>query len=146
MCLLIALCVPLSSLQPGNIKITGICLFITSDINECTSSIDDCHKDAVCSNTDGAFTCSCKGGFSGDGRQCAGAVSSYFLSIFIIFSFRIFSFFNHYRSKHCSNNIIVIVSLHARQCTGVKSLDFISIFVLVFYYTFPSYHFRFKTL
>lgn len=145
MCLLIALCVPLSSLQPGNIKITGICLFITSDINECTSSIDDCHKDAVCSNTDGAFTCSCKGGFSGDGRQCAGAVSSYFLSIHHLF-FSYFSFFNHYRSKHCSNNIIVIVSLHARQCTGVKSLDFISIFVLVFYYTFPFYYFRFKTL
>lgn len=145
MCLLIALCVPLSSLQPGNIKITGICLFITSDINECTSSIDDCHKDAVCSNTDGAFTCSCKGGFSGDGRQCAGAVSSYFLSIHHLF-FSYFSFFNHYRSKHCSNNIIVIVSLHARQCTGVKSLDFISIFVLFFYYTFPFYHFRFKTL
>lgn len=72
---------------------------------------------------------------------------------FLVFSFHFhhlffsyFSFFNHYRSKHCSNNIIVIVSLRTRQCTGVKSLDFISIFVLVFYYTFPFYYFRFKTL
>ena len=69
---------------------------------------------------------------------------------FLVFSFHFhhlffsyFSFFNHYRSKHCSNNIIVIVLLHAIQCTGVKSLDFISIFVLFFllHFSFLSFSF-----
>ena len=58
----------------GDIVIIGIFLLIISDIDECTSSIDDCHKDAQCSNTDGAFTCNCNAGFTGDGRQCTGVI------------------------------------------------------------------------
>lgn len=40
------------------------------DIDECERGTDDCHVDAVCNNTPGGFTCSCKPGFSGDGSTC----------------------------------------------------------------------------
>ena len=45
---------------------------LISDINECTSLTHDCHSDATCTNTEGAFTCSCNQGYTGDGRQCMG--------------------------------------------------------------------------
>lgn len=43
-----------------------------SDIDECANGTHDCHRDAICTNTDGGFNCSCNGGFTGDGRKCAG--------------------------------------------------------------------------
>ena len=42
------------------------------DIDECTDGAHDCHQDADCENTEGEFTCSCKQGFTGDGRLCTG--------------------------------------------------------------------------
>ncbi|KAM7433983.1 hypothetical protein ABFA07_015867 [Porites harrisoni] len=38
------------------------------DINECLSS--PCHPNAVCQNTIGSFTCTCRSGFTGNGRVC----------------------------------------------------------------------------
>jgi hypothetical protein len=40
------------------------------DIDEC-SGINDCHPDAICTDTMGSYTCECKPGFNGDGRSCA---------------------------------------------------------------------------
>ncbi len=34
--------------------------------------IDNCSENAMCNNTKGSFSCSCKPGFSGDGINCAG--------------------------------------------------------------------------
>ena len=42
-----------------------------SDINECDS--DPCAMNAACDDTEGSFSCSCNGGFNGDGLTlCAG--------------------------------------------------------------------------
>ena len=46
------------------------CLF--SDINECTANSDNCDVNAVCQNTVGSHTCSCKAGYTGNGTQCRG--------------------------------------------------------------------------
>ena len=46
------------------------CLF--SDINECTTNSHSCDVNAVCQNTVGSHTCSCKAGYTGDGKTCDG--------------------------------------------------------------------------
>ena len=43
-----------------------------SDVNECTEGSHGCSADAVCINTKGSYNCSCKPGYSGDGRTCKG--------------------------------------------------------------------------
>ncbi|XP_029190864.2 uncharacterized protein LOC114957549 isoform X2 [Acropora millepora] len=40
-----------------------------SDIDECCSE-NECHRNATCTNTNGSYNCTCKGGFQGDGRNC----------------------------------------------------------------------------
>ena len=64
----------------------GICLLMAqlqfdiiiglnhTDIDECIEETDDCDDNAICTNTDGSFTCLCDPGFSGDGVQCDGKI------------------------------------------------------------------------
>ena len=42
-----------------------------SDVNECNGR-NDCDRNAMCSNTEGSFDCTCNAGYSGNGRQCPG--------------------------------------------------------------------------
>lgn len=42
----------------------------SSDIDECSASIDVCGANAVCENTPGSYHCQCKDGFTGNG--CSG--------------------------------------------------------------------------
>ncbi|XP_020614869.1 matrilin-2-like [Orbicella faveolata] len=42
----------------------------SSDINECQSLADACHKDAYCSNYHGGYKCTCVSGYSGNGTVC----------------------------------------------------------------------------
>ena len=58
-------------------------LLSSSDIDECAlSSLSNCSSNATCSNTVGSYICTCKQGFSGNGRNCTGMVygSFYFTS------------------------------------------------------------------
>ena len=43
-----------------------------SDIDECRDGLDDCDEFANCTNTMGAFDCTCQNGFVGNGTTCAG--------------------------------------------------------------------------
>lgn len=45
-------------------------LKVITDINECYTGLHDCDENAVCNNTIGSFTCSCKSSFFGNGREC----------------------------------------------------------------------------
>ncbi|XP_028408891.1 uncharacterized protein LOC114531487 [Dendronephthya gigantea] len=40
-----------------------------SDFNEC-SSVNNCHSNALCTNTHGSYRCTCNGGFTGNGTIC----------------------------------------------------------------------------
>ena len=57
----------------------GLCNLYSSDIDECSVGVDECSVNAICSNTDGSYDCSCIIGYVGDGRDC-----SEFMHIFTI--------------------------------------------------------------
>ena len=40
------------------------------DTDECSASIPVCAVNASCQNLQGSYSCSCKPGFSGDGKVC----------------------------------------------------------------------------
>ena len=42
------------------------------DIDECSKDPSVCDKNADCINSDGSYSCSCKQGFTGDGKTCQG--------------------------------------------------------------------------
>uniref|UniRef100_A0A667XT86 Nidogen 1 n=1 Tax=Myripristis murdjan TaxID=586833 RepID=A0A667XT86_9TELE len=42
---------------------------VCQDVDECRQ--DRCHRDAICSNTQGSFVCQCQPGFHGNGFQCS---------------------------------------------------------------------------
>ena len=46
-----------------------------SDIDECSSNSHSCDVNAVCNNTRGFYTCACKPGYSGDGKNCSGELN-----------------------------------------------------------------------
>ena len=48
------------------------------DINKCATEEHSCSNDAVCHNTEGSHDCTCKPGYTGDGRNCSGDVFSLF--------------------------------------------------------------------
>ena len=50
------------------------------DTDEC-STVSPCHANATCNNTEGSYTCTCNGGYSGDGVSCNGRRFSAFKSI-----------------------------------------------------------------
>ena len=50
----------------------GCSLLSVIDIDECSASIPVCDVNGNCQNTRGSYVCSCKAGFAGDGKTCAG--------------------------------------------------------------------------
>ncbi len=51
---------------------TYLCSNQFADIDECVANTDGCSPTANCTNTDGSYTCTCWGGYSGDGFACTG--------------------------------------------------------------------------
>ena len=43
---------------------------IPTDVDECSMDLDDCHFNAVCSNIEDGFMCTCKSGYTGNGTDC----------------------------------------------------------------------------
>ncbi|XP_046588912.1 multiple epidermal growth factor-like domains protein 8 isoform X1 [Neodiprion lecontei] len=55
-----------STLNPEN---AGWAYAQCPDVDECDLGLHDCHPNAACTNTHGSFSCQCKRGFNGDGRE-----------------------------------------------------------------------------
>ena len=67
------LCGFLWSLCEIEVGLLGESLYLfLSDVDECNDGGHDCHSKATCKNTAGYFTCNCKDGYRGDGRNCEG--------------------------------------------------------------------------
>ena len=43
-----------------------------SDVDECNASSPVCDSNANCSNTRGSYICTCRAGYTGDGKTCRG--------------------------------------------------------------------------
>ncbi|CAH2254962.1 fibrillin-1-like isoform X1 [Pelobates cultripes] len=43
---------------------------VCTDINECKTSLHQCHPQATCLNTEGSYSCLCKPGYTGNGITC----------------------------------------------------------------------------
>ena len=42
-------------------------------MDECEEGrVNNCHRDATCTNTDGSYTCDCQSGLTGNGKFCFG--------------------------------------------------------------------------
>ena len=50
----------------------AVFFFSYSEINECVRGLHKCSSDAFCNNTKGSYNCTCKHGFTGNGRECRG--------------------------------------------------------------------------
>ncbi|KAM7431601.1 hypothetical protein ABFA07_017842 [Porites harrisoni] len=59
-----------STLKPRT-PVLAYCNMETEDLDECTSSPPVCDFNADCTNTRGSYLCTCKAGFSGDGKTCS---------------------------------------------------------------------------
>ena len=70
----------------------SIFLSLNADLDECITGTSDCNDNADCTNTQGSYTCSCKPGFTGDGKNCTGK-NSY------LFVLRCFCFFKYLPRK-----------------------------------------------
>ena len=47
-------------------------LHFIADVDECSASVPVCDVNADCKNTRSSYRCSCKAGFTGDGKTCTG--------------------------------------------------------------------------
>ena len=47
-------------------------MFVVLDIDECSASSPVCDINANCSNTRGSYICTCRAGYTGDGKTCQG--------------------------------------------------------------------------
>ena len=50
----------------------AVFFFSYSEISECVRGLHKCSSDAFCNNTKGSYNCTCKHGFTGNGRECRG--------------------------------------------------------------------------
>ena len=51
-------------------------LFFLTDVDECKTYLNKCHVNATCNNTNGSHVCTCKPGYTGDGRNCTGTINN----------------------------------------------------------------------
>ena len=42
------------------------------DIDECVADTNSCDVNAMCNNTEGSHFCTCRAGYAGEGKTCAG--------------------------------------------------------------------------
>ena len=68
---------PRIALNQQNCKRVHVHIYIVlTDIDECKTYPGKCHGNATCNNTHGSHVCTCKPGYTGDGRNCTGTINN----------------------------------------------------------------------
>ena len=87
---------------------------MVSDVDECQKGKHQCSKFADCSNTDGAYNCTCHTGFTGNGFQCQGSLCLYI--------------FNTYKDmSKCTNLLIMSLTPYVWLVCDAYALDSIKV-------------------
>lgn len=60
-----------NSLQTFSCNVFKLGIYILVDVDECEEG-NDCHPNALCTNTEGSYVCRCFRDYEGDGRNCTG--------------------------------------------------------------------------
>ena len=50
-------------------------MLVVLDTDECSASTPVCDINANCSNTRGSYICTCRAGYTGDGKTCQGMIN-----------------------------------------------------------------------
>ena len=61
--------------------------FMPLDVDECSGGSNPCDPNAICTNTDGSFTCACTDGFTGHGDSCTGEKTLVYIQCLVYISF-----------------------------------------------------------
>ena len=56
-------------------------MLFSLDVDECSDGSHNCNASAICTNTEGSFTCTCNSGYSGNGVDCQGKKGFFTLSL-----------------------------------------------------------------
>ena len=62
-------------IPPSMAAVHATACVVNTDIDECAANNGGCSDYAYCTNTPGNFTCTCIGGYFGDGFTCSGSIS-----------------------------------------------------------------------
>ena len=85
----ILFCLSHSIKQPGTgsnvrlryrLHLMGCCVFVV-DVDECAASSRVCHAKASCTNMPGFYRCTCKPGYSCNGKMCKGEIKHNHLQV-----------------------------------------------------------------
>ena len=68
----------------AEMKVPYFYVSISADINECIDVVHKCYINAICTNNDGSYSCSCESGYSGNGTACAGMKILIYYIIFLL--------------------------------------------------------------
>ena len=57
--------------------------FFFSDVDECDANQNECHSNAICTNTFSSYVCRCLKGYQGDGRICEGNIEEKYFKLWL---------------------------------------------------------------
>ncbi len=86
--------------------------FLQLDINECTDGSANCDENADCENNEGSYDCTCRNGFTGNGKKCNGKQ----LNVTPIIT-------DMLRSRSCTVYIILLFSQTPCDTWGNETLE-----------------------
>ena len=88
---------------------------VFSDVDECNSTIPVCDANAECANTIGSHSCSCKAGFTGNGKKCVGKLVKWLLLL---------PEASHFKTKQNQNNLGLIWTLDWKKIALIKDWNY----------------------